>query len=113
MLLLRALKLPTMARHAATFVPRLFVLPALWARMRSMSMVPSKLRDEVLRLPVEARARLVDELLHSLDQDDDIDQAEHDAAWGSEIAERLREVDAGESQPVPWSEARQRIMRES
>jgi putative addiction module component (TIGR02574 family) len=86
--------------------------PALWIRMRSMSMVPSKLRDEVLRLPVEARARLVDELLHSLDQDDEIDQAEHDAAWGTEIAERLREVDAGESQPVPWRKARQRIMRE-
>lgn len=62
---------------------------------------------------VRARARLVDELLHSLDQDDEIDQAEHDAAWGTEIAERLREVDTGESQPVPWSEARQRIMRES
>jgi putative addiction module component (TIGR02574 family) len=78
-----------------------------------MTMDPSKLRDEVLRLPLEARARLVDELLHSLDDDDEIDQSEHAAAWGSEIAERLRAVDAGEIQPVPWSEARQRIMRES
>jgi putative addiction module component (TIGR02574 family) len=77
-----------------------------------MSMDPAKLRDEVLRLPLEARARLVDELLHSLDDDDDLDQAEHAVAWGSEIAERLRAVDAGEVQPVPWSEARQRIMRE-
>jgi putative addiction module component (TIGR02574 family) len=76
-------------------------------------MDPSKLRDEVLRLPREARARLVDELLHSLDDDDEIDQAEHETAWGSEIAERLRAVDAGEVRPVPWSEARQRIMRES
>jgi putative addiction module component (TIGR02574 family) len=78
----------------------------------SMSMDPAKLRDEVLRLPLEARARLVDELLHSLDDDDEIDQAEHTAAWGAEIAERLRAVDAGEVQPVPWSEARQRIARE-
>ena len=59
-----------------------------------MAMDPSKLRDEVLRRPLEARARLVDELLHSLEDDDQIDQAEHDAAWGSEIAERLRAVDA-------------------
>lgn len=76
-----------------------------------MSMDPAKLRDEVLRLPLEARARLVDELLRSLDDEAECDQAEHAAAWGSEIAERLREVDAGEVQPVPWSEARQRIAR--
>ncbi len=67
----------------------------------------------MLRLPLEARARLIDELLHSLDDDDEIDPSEHAAAWGSEIAERLRAVDAGEVQPVPWSEARRRIMRES
>lgn len=65
----------------------------------------------MLRLPLEARARLVDELLRSLDEDDEVDQAEHAAAWGSEIAERLREIDAGEVQPVPWSEARRRIAR--
>lgn len=81
-------------------------------------MDPAKLRAEVLRLPPEARARLVDDLLRSLDGDgsldgdDEIDPTEHDAAWGAEIAERLREVDEGEVQPVPWSEARQRIMRE-
>lgn len=78
-----------------------------------MSMDPLKLRDEVLRLPLEARARLVDELLGSLDDEDEIDPAEHGAAWSSEIAERLRAVDAGEVQAVPWSEARQRITRES
>lgn len=78
-----------------------------------MSMDPSKLRDEVLSLPLEARARLAEELLRSLEDDDGFDQAEHDAAWGSEIAERLRAVDAGEVQAVPWSVARQRITRES
>jgi len=78
-----------------------------------MSMDPSKLRDEVLRLPRAARARLVDELLRSLDDDDESEQAEHAVAWGSEIAERLRAVDAGEVQPVPWREARQRITRKA
>jgi putative addiction module component (TIGR02574 family) len=77
-----------------------------------MSMDPSKLREEALRLPVEARAQLAAELLGSLDEDDDLDAAEHEAAWSSEIAERLRQVEAGEVQAVPWSEARKRIVRE-
>ena len=79
----------------------------------SMSIDPSKLRDEALRLPLQARARLADELLRSLDDDDELDEAEHAAAWGPEIAERLREIDAGEVQAVPWSVTRQRITRES
>jgi putative addiction module component (TIGR02574 family) len=78
-----------------------------------MSMDPAKLRDEVLRLPLAARARLVDDLLRSLEDADEVDPAEHDAAWGAEISERLREVAAGEVQPVPWNEARRRITRES
>ena len=78
-----------------------------------MSMDPSKLRDEALRLPSEARARLVAELLSSLDdEEDDLDQAEYDTAWSSEIAERLRQVDAGDVTTVPWSEARRRVVRE-
>jgi hypothetical protein len=80
--------------------------------LRSMSMDPSKLRDEALRMPVEARARLAAELLRSLDEDEDLDGAEYEAAWSSEIAERLREVEVGEVQTVPWSDARKRIVRE-
>jgi putative addiction module component (TIGR02574 family) len=79
----------------------------------SMSMDPAKLRDEVLRLPLEVRARLVDDLLRSLDDGDEVDPSEYDAAWGAEISERLREVAEGEAKPVPWSAARQRITRES
>ncbi len=80
--------------------------------MRSMSIDPAKLRDEALRLPIEDRARLVAELLGSLDGFDDVDALEHEHAWSAEIAERLRQVDAGEVQPIPWREARQRIARE-
>lgn len=77
-----------------------------------MSMDPAKLRDEALRLPPDARARLAAELLRSLDDVDDVDATEHDAAWSEEISERLRQVDAGEVQTVRWSEARRRIVRE-
>lgn len=76
-----------------------------------MSMDPAKLRDEALRLPADARARLAADLLGSLD-DEELDPSEHDAAWGDEIAERLRQVDSGEVTPVAWTEARQRITRE-
>lgn len=78
-----------------------------------MSIDPATLRDEVLRLPRDARGRLVAELLRSLDADEEgLVEAEHEAAWGTEIAERLREIDAGEVQTVPWDEARRRMTRE-
>ena len=77
-------------------------------------MDPAKLRDEALRLPAQARARLAADLLGSLDDDaaDDVSETEHEASWGTELAERLRQVDAAEVQTVPWSEARRRIVRE-
>ncbi len=78
-------------------------------------MDPSKLRDEAMRLPADARARLAAELLGSLDEGDDdeaLDPAEHEAAWSAEIAERVRQIDSGEVKPVPWSEARRRITRQ-
>lgn len=78
-----------------------------------MSMDPSKLRDEAMRLPADARARLAADLLGSLEESDDaLEPAEHEAAWSAEVAERLRQVDAGEVTPVSWSEARHRIIRE-
>jgi putative addiction module component (TIGR02574 family) len=79
-----------------------------------MSMDPSKLRDEAMRLPADARARLAAELLGSLDEGEDeaLDPAEHEAAWSAEIARRVRQIDTGEVKPVPWSEARRRITRE-
>jgi hypothetical protein len=77
-----------------------------------MSIDPSKLREEVMRLPVDARARLAAELLTSLDDSsDEISPDEHEAAWDAALAERLRRIDTGEVETVPWSEARKRIVR--
>ena len=60
----------------------------------------AKVRDEAMRLPAPDRARLAAELLGSLDDDEEIGEAEHEAAWSHEIAERLRahgyRVDIGE-----------------
>jgi putative addiction module component (TIGR02574 family) len=68
-----------------------------------------KLLEEALELPVEARAALVGSLLESLDDvvDEDVEQA-----WALEIARRLEEVQSGKVRPVPWAEARRRIVGE-
>lgn len=78
-----------------------------------MAVDPENVRDQALSLPTEARARLAVDLLRSLDDEIEPDGAEYDAAWGIEIEERLRAVDAGQVKPVPWAEARERISRET
>ncbi len=63
------------------------------------------LRD-ALDLPPEARAALAGSLLDSLDQTVDEDA---ESAWEEEIMTRLKELDQGRVQLVPWVEARRRI----
>lgn len=63
------------------------------------------LRD-ALELPLEARAALAGSLLDSLDQTVDEDA---ESAWQAEIVARLKELDEGRVQIVPWAEARRRI----
>lgn len=62
--------------------------------------------DDALALPVEARAALAGELIRSLDEDTDDDV---EAAWSTEIARRVDEIDQGSTQLVPWSEVRRRL----
>jgi putative addiction module component (TIGR02574 family) len=65
---------------------------------------------EALRLPAAARADLADTLLDSLDEsvDDDAEQA-----WLEEIALRVRELDSGEVQLVPWKQFREQLRSRS
>jgi len=67
----------------------------------------SKLLEEALKLPVEARAALAGSLLESLDETVDEDA---EAAWAEEITRRVRELDSGKVKTIPWSEARRRIL---
>ena len=68
---------------------------------------PGKLLEEALKLTPEARAALAASLLESLDEvvDEDAEQA-----WAAEIAKRISELDSGAVTPIPWSEARRRIL---
>jgi putative addiction module component (TIGR02574 family) len=63
-----------------------------------------------LRLPDHARAALAAELLQSLDQAEADGDDDFEDAWADEIKRRLDEVDAGTVTPIPWPEARRRLL---
>jgi putative addiction module component (TIGR02574 family) len=67
----------------------------------------SKILEEALKLPVEARAALAGSLIESLDEtvDENVE-----TAWADEIARRVEELDAGKTKTIPWSKARRLIL---
>lgn len=73
-----------------------------------MSTNPTKLLEDALKLPAEARAALAGSLLDSLD--DTVDP-NAEAAWDTEIAQRLKDLDSGKVRPIPWAEARRAILK--
>jgi putative addiction module component (TIGR02574 family) len=68
----------------------------------------AEILKKALELPPEARAAIAGSLLDSLDQAVD-DDAE--SAWENEVLLRLKEIDEGSVNMVPWAEARRRIAR--
>ena len=68
---------------------------------------PGKLLEEALKLSPEARAALAASLLESLDEE--VDEGT-EAAWAEEITKRIHELDSGVVTPIPWPEARRRIL---
>lgn len=69
----------------------------------------SELLAEALRLPEQDRGEVAARLIESLDPDTEDDV---EAAWSAEIQQRLDELETGQVQPVPWPEARRRILEE-
>jgi putative addiction module component (TIGR02574 family) len=69
----------------------------------------TRLLEEALRLPPEARAAIAGRLMESLDEQVDEDA---EAAWAKEIARRLEDVDSSKVTTIPWAEARRRILGE-
>ena len=63
-------------------------------------MSTDELINEVISLPVEQRARLVDELLKSLNPS----QAEIDELWAGEAERRVAEIEAGKVKTIPGDE---------
>lgn len=73
----------------------------------SMTPDPAKLLEDALRLPPEARAALAGSLIESLEESVDEDA---EAAWQAEVARRIRALDDRSVKPIPWSEARRKIV---
>lgn len=66
-----------------------------------MSDVVTELAERAMSLPVEQRARLAEQILSTLDpQDDSVEQA-----WDQEIRKRLDEIDSGLVTAIPANEA--------
>ena len=64
---------------------------------------------EVLALPMEERARIVRELLRSLDAEEDGDPATIERAWTEEITRRIDEVEAGNAAAEDWPTVRDQL----
>lgn len=63
----------------------------------------AEILEKALNLPPEARAAIAGSLLESLDQfvDENVE-----ASWEDEVLIRLKELDEGKVQLVPWSGGR-------
>jgi len=66
----------------------------------------AEILKEALKLPPEARAALAGTLLDSLDETMDRDA---ESEWEAEIVMRLKEIDEGKVNLIPWVEARAKI----
>ena len=66
-----------------------------------MPRTPDELLAEALELSEEARARLAQSLIASLDGEEDADPGEIERAWLAEARRRGAEIDAGDVQTRP------------
>lgn len=67
-----------------------------------------RILDDALRQPEKERARIAETLIASLDA---APGPEVDRAWQNEIDKRLREMDSGTVQCIPWEQVRDRLGR--
>jgi hypothetical protein len=65
--------------------------------------------DQALGLPLKQRAQVALELIASLETEPLDNPAEVERAWQTEISRRLRTIDAGTAELVPWSVAEREI----
>ncbi len=66
----------------------------------------AEILKEALALPTQARAALAESIIDSLDQQTD-ENAELE--WLAEIDRRIKEIDNGSVEMIPWEEAKRRL----
>ncbi len=62
--------------------------------------------DQALQQPEKERARIAERLISSLDHAAD---ATVEMAWQEEVGRRLKEIDSGAVQCIPWEDVRARL----
>lgn len=72
-----------------------------------MSTTVEELEAEVLQLPAEIRARLVERLIASLDVDPEVEEA-----WATEIERRNSEIERGAISLLPGAETLAKLKAE-
>ncbi|HMO51043.1 MAG TPA: addiction module protein [Kiritimatiellia bacterium] len=70
--------------------------------------VADEILDRALKQSDTDRARIAEALIASLDAPPDQDT---EKTWQAEIDKRLREIDSGTVQCIPWEEVRDRLYR--
>ena len=73
-----------------------------------MAKTADDLREEVLALPAQERARIASELLASLDSET-VDETEIDELWSAETQRRAAMLDTGDARTLTWQEIEQRF----
>jgi len=73
--------------------------------MAQMTSEVSKLLEQALSLSVEEQAALADSLISNLGGK--VDEGVQ-AAWDTEIAKRIADLDSGRAKTIPWTEVRKR-----
>lgn len=73
-----------------------------------MAKTADDLREEVLALPTQERARIASELLASLDSET-VDESAIDELWSAETQRRAAMLDAGDARTLTWGEIEQRF----
>lgn len=73
-----------------------------------MARTADDLREEVLALPTQERARIASELLASLDSEA-VDETEIDELWSAETQRRAAMLDTGEAVTLTWEEIERRF----
>ena len=76
-----------------------FILPIV-REVQSMSTDTREILDRVMELPAVERARLIDQLLSSLDEPDE----GIDALWRKEVEDRIQAYQAGKLKSVSLSD---------
>ena len=73
-----------------------------------MAKTADDLREEVLALSVQERARMASDLLASLDSEA-VDEAEIDKLWSAETQRRAAMLESGEAGTLTWDDIEKRF----